>query len=284
MAQTIGQMLNQALLSHESTEWYTPSPYIEMARYVMDTIDLDPASSDIAQKIVNAEQYYTKKDDGLSQDWFGNVWLNPPYSKTAGRSNQEAWAWRLIEQYKERKVYQGILLVKSALGYKWFEEIWDQADAVCFARELIKFVKPVDTARNLRVPHPPTWLIGETPKELIKFIKFLKTKKKSDKPEPAKLGSTFFYFGPYPHRFKEEFGRIGRVYLREDRYNKFTYTETDLFLRATEWCLRQANGFNHVGEVCDLDNEVLREALKHIQKILDHKEPIRAMLSFNTEE
>ena len=64
-----------------NNEWYTPKEYIELVKKVMGKIDLDPASCDEAQKIIKAEEYYTKEDNGLEQSWFGNIWLNPPYSQ-----------------------------------------------------------------------------------------------------------------------------------------------------------------------------------------------------------
>jgi hypothetical protein len=62
-------------------EWYTPARFIDLARKVMGGIDLDPASSDIAQETVQATTYFTKDDDGLSREWAGKVWLNPPYAE-----------------------------------------------------------------------------------------------------------------------------------------------------------------------------------------------------------
>jgi len=62
-----------------NVDWYTPELYVDLARRVMGTIDLDPASSDKAQEVAQAEKFYTEADDGLQQAWWGNVFLNPPY-------------------------------------------------------------------------------------------------------------------------------------------------------------------------------------------------------------
>jgi hypothetical protein len=40
-------------------EWYTPSTYIEKARRVLGRIDIDPASCEAAQTVVNASHFFT---------------------------------------------------------------------------------------------------------------------------------------------------------------------------------------------------------------------------------
>ena len=52
-------------------EWYTPAYIIEAARKTMGTIDLDPASSVIANETVKATTFYTIDDDGLIKEWGG---------------------------------------------------------------------------------------------------------------------------------------------------------------------------------------------------------------------
>jgi DNA N-6-adenine-methyltransferase (Dam) len=62
-------------------EWYTPAKYIALAREVMGSIDVDPASNAIAQETVQAATFYTVDDDGLTKEWRGRGWLNPPYNQ-----------------------------------------------------------------------------------------------------------------------------------------------------------------------------------------------------------
>ena len=47
-------------------EWYTPARYVDAARTVMGGIDLDPASSDHAQRTVRAAAYHMAEADGLA--------------------------------------------------------------------------------------------------------------------------------------------------------------------------------------------------------------------------
>lgn len=68
-----------ALHSAEQPSWYTPKEWVEAARGIMGSIDLDPASSAAANRNVLAKQYFTEKENGLSQSWNSpNVFLNPP--------------------------------------------------------------------------------------------------------------------------------------------------------------------------------------------------------------
>jgi len=129
---------HQLIHQSKSNEWYTPSEYIEASRRVMGSIDLDPASCEYANDTVMAVEFFDKEDDGLSQAWYGNVWLNPPYGRGEGNdSNQSVWSNRLIEEYESANINQAILLVNAAPGSLWFYPFWNYA--ICFPKQRIKF-------------------------------------------------------------------------------------------------------------------------------------------------
>lgn len=119
-----------------NNEWYTPADFIEAARKAMGSIDLDPASNDIAQQTVKAGTYYTAETNGLDKTWSGNVWMNPPY------------AFDLIGLFIDKliselpNIQQAIVLVNNATETEWFGKLVSKADAVCFPRSRVKFYMP----------------------------------------------------------------------------------------------------------------------------------------------
>lgn len=64
--------------SSESNEHSTPQHIADGARQLMGGITLDPASSKLANTIIRAKRFYTKKENGYLRPWKGNVFWNPP--------------------------------------------------------------------------------------------------------------------------------------------------------------------------------------------------------------
>ena len=148
-------------VSHNSgeNEWYTPKEYIDAARKVMGTIDLDPATSETANKTVNAIEIYTIDDNGLEKEWGGNVWLNPPYSSDLiGK-----FATKLVDSYTQGEVQQAIVMVNNATETQWFNTIIDVADAVVFPKGRIKFVDAQGNIGNAPLQGQAFIYIGHNP-------------------------------------------------------------------------------------------------------------------------
>jgi hypothetical protein len=116
-------------------EWHTPPKFIEAAREVMGSIDLDPASSEIGNKVIQAKTIYTKEDSGLVHPWFGNIWMNPPYNN----SLVVDFTKKLIEELPN--INQACVLVNNATETRWFQDyIYGYCDAICYVRTRIKFL------------------------------------------------------------------------------------------------------------------------------------------------
>lgn len=120
-----------------NNEWYTPKEYIDAARDVMGSIDLDPASNPTANETVKAEMYFTAEQDGLLQEWFGNVWLNPPYSSDL--------IGKFAEKVTTEDLEQAIVLVNNATETAWFEKIVSVSSAIVFPTSRVKFYRPDGT-------------------------------------------------------------------------------------------------------------------------------------------
>ena len=125
--------MNTKGFTHESTyneskEWYTP-------KYIFDalglTFDLDPCSpgANIVPWIP-ARRHITPAENGLTAHWEGSIWMNPPYG-----SDTPKWMQHLAE------VGNGIALVFSRTDVKWFHRYIPRADAICFIKGRVQFVK-----------------------------------------------------------------------------------------------------------------------------------------------
>lgn len=119
-----------------NNEWYTPADYIELANEVMDHIDLDPASSERANEVVKAKQFFTAEDSGLEHPWAGTVWMNPPYASNL----ISKFCDKLIGDLPD--ISQAIVLVNNATETEWFKKLIEQASAVCFTYGRVKFYSP----------------------------------------------------------------------------------------------------------------------------------------------
>ena len=155
-----------------NNEWYTPDWIVEAARKTMGGIDLDPASCDEAnQNHVRASEYFTKEDNGLERDWFGRVYMNPPYSGGVLPS----FVAKLSEELSSLRVSEAIVLVNNGTETKWCQDLFLICSAVCFLRSRVHFYKPG----------------GGT--------------------GPPLQGQALFYFGNHRERFAENFSNHGFI-------------------------------------------------------------------------
>ncbi len=105
-------------------EWLTPPDLVEK----LGKFDLDPCSP-INPPFIHAETNYTIEDDGLEKEWFGRVFLNPPYGKYL-----QVW----LEKLKNHGNGIAVMFARTETRC-FFENVWYSADALLFVKGRIKF-------------------------------------------------------------------------------------------------------------------------------------------------
>lgn len=156
-----------------SNEHYTPRYIVEAAIAVMGPIDLDPASCEEGQDVIQAVRYFCEADDGLSQPWSGAVWLNPPYSNR----DLEAWVGKLLRHVDAGDVTQACLLLHASTDTRYGQMALGGCAAACFHAGRVKFEGPNAGKGG------------------------------------AQIGQMICYYGPYPERFARTFSEMGTVVL-----------------------------------------------------------------------
>lgn len=110
-------------------EWYTPPEIFEALKV---KFDLDPCHP-FAKTFVPTIDIYTS--GGLKKEWYGNVWMNPPFGE---RNGYFPWIKKFIDHG------QGIGLVTALTSSEGFHKYIPQMDAICFPKGKTRFYESLD--------------------------------------------------------------------------------------------------------------------------------------------
>ncbi len=121
-------MLTSGLTSSNTDEWATPQDLFDKLDATFH-FTLDPCATPENAKCA---KFYTKEQDGLKQDWGGEViWCNPPYGREIGK-------W--IQKCAEHKGV-AVMLIPARTDTRWWHSYIDKnPDAhVYFIKGRLKF-------------------------------------------------------------------------------------------------------------------------------------------------
>jgi len=194
-----------------NTEYYTDPQIVEAARRVMGGIDLDPASSSIANQTVQAARFFSASehqitgisDDGLPvyfihwggllEEWHGRVWMNHPFGAperqcspncskracqrrgfhlAAPQPGNNHWIQKLVDDYNAGRISQACCITWASTSEAWFQPLY--SGLMCFLVPRTGYLLPNGT-----------------------------------KKPGATKGSVVTYFGPHWQSFMREFSSLG---------------------------------------------------------------------------
>ena len=132
MMQPLAAMLGPA----ERTDWATPPAFFAGLDKEFG-FTLDVAASPHNAK---CERYFTSDDDGIQQDWAGEVcWCNPPYGREIGK-----WVRKAAQE--ARRGATTVMLIPSRTDTAWWHDYIEGKAEVRFVRGRIKFVGATENA------------------------------------------------------------------------------------------------------------------------------------------
>ncbi len=98
--------------------WLTPPEIVR----ALGEFDLDPCAAPSPRPWATADKHIELPEDGLTAEWVGRVWLNPPYGPHTG-----AWLKKLAAHG------DGIALVFARTETRMFiDHVWGKADGLLF--------------------------------------------------------------------------------------------------------------------------------------------------------
>ena len=188
-----------------SKDFVSPPELVAAAAALFEgEISLDPASSEHANNVVQAERYFNWKDNGLKQDWRSkNVYLYPPRDISLK-----------VEQPKSDKLFTKTSYFKKSnqrvwleVAYKkWLKQEFDEAIVFITSSE-VALISTQKIGIDL-----PMCVLKEHPRLLHD----------NEKLEPLKHSKVFGFVFYMPstqdyqtriHDFHRQYSDLGRVYL-----------------------------------------------------------------------
>lgn len=121
----------QVHFSSKKDDWETPKKFFNELHEKYN-FTLDVASNGHNAKL---ENYFTKEDDGLKQEWKGRVFCNPPYGREI-----KYWVKKAYEESKKDYNELIVLLIPARTDTTyWHDYIFNKASEIIFLKGRLKF-------------------------------------------------------------------------------------------------------------------------------------------------
>ena len=132
--------------SSKTELWATPMDFFQKWSDSIGGFDLDVCAN---QENAKCKKFFSKEDDGLSQDWNGKCWMNPPYGKEIGH-----WMKKAYESSQQGATV--VCLVPSRTDTKWWHE-YAMKGKITFIKGRLKFGEAKNSA-----PFPSAVVVFES--------------------------------------------------------------------------------------------------------------------------
>ena len=124
-------MINDGMFTSNKNYWETPHEFFGKLNREFN-FELDVASNGDNAK---CERYFTELENGLEQDWRGNVFCNPPYGREIGD-----WVKKAHDESLVNTNGVIVLLIPARTDTRyWHDYIFNKASEIRFLKGRLKF-------------------------------------------------------------------------------------------------------------------------------------------------
>lgn len=117
--------------SSASSDWSTPQDFFDKLNGEFH-FTLDPCADHLNHK---CEKYYTEEQDGLKQDWSGEVvFCNPPYGREVAK-----WVRKCFNEVYRGKCKCAVMALPARTDVRWFHEYIYNKSEIRFVKGRLKF-------------------------------------------------------------------------------------------------------------------------------------------------
>jgi site-specific DNA-methyltransferase (adenine-specific) len=122
--------MNTAVMFSSATdEWATPQDFFDQLNEEFK-FTLDPCATHESAKCA---RYFTEEDNGLAQDWAGEVvFMNPPYGRVLGQ-----WVKKAFEESVKGATV--VCLLPARTDTRWFHDYIYNRSEIRFIKGRLKF-------------------------------------------------------------------------------------------------------------------------------------------------
>ena len=133
-------------------ELYTP-------KWIFDalgvTFDLDVAGTNNKFAVVPTLNKFTIEDDALTREWYGLIWMNPPYSGVT------PWVEKWLDHAN------GFCLVPLASNGKWVNKLWESDAVLTYLPANMAFIGGQDGTEVKHRWRCALWGIGKDAEQIL---------------------------------------------------------------------------------------------------------------------
>jgi len=151
----------------EKDTWETPTWLIDGIGELIGGFDLDPCAG--PNTSIGETNFSIQRGvDGLEREWFGDVWVNPPFTA------KTAWIDNAVCEYEDNDAVDRIFVLTpdSTDVQSWFHgQLVPAADYIWFSDGRVKFIDP-ETGEKAGSPSFGTAIsvFGEIPPALRNWL------------------------------------------------------------------------------------------------------------------